>query len=141
MALTNLLLTLLERVYQESYEGKGKEIIKIRIAAASRSVDECCQSWRSELNRKDKEKVANHLREFNQQVLLKSTDQVTAISICLGLLSDLASHIKEPTKKRAIDKLENALLELHNFFDSPLDQAEAYREADRAIKLWYQFAN
>jgi hypothetical protein len=140
MAMINILIALLEKVCEESHEDNNKEVLKTNIYLIGQRVEECCQVLRSELGKKDKEKVEKHFKEFNEQVLAKNMNIITIMSLCLGLLSDLASHIKDPKRINAIDQLENALWHLHSFLDSPINQSEAYKEADRAIKVWYKLS-
>lgn len=63
-------------------------------------------------------------------------DAVSYSSMCLGLLESVLANVRDLRRRKHIEAVEQALTDLHKFFDKRLDSFDNYQRASNAVEIW-----
>jgi hypothetical protein len=91
--------------------------------------------WPGEIDGQSLKKIALRLGRF-EKLYGSSHDVVFMTSTALGILEDITSHIKDPERLMAINRLISALNRIHAYFDRKIDKYQVYTHAASAVQTW-----
>lgn len=83
---------------------------------------------------KDVDRVAARLRRFEEQVLrLEPIPLTVATSLALGALDEPLREVTDPARRRALERVETTLRQIHRYWDRRLDKWADYETATRYL--------
>lgn len=118
---------------------KSATSAKTPTALADKLDQECEQAfklWPDSLDKKELDKIYARLAEFERVAIPERGRPELLTSIALGLIDDLTQVIRDPVKRTALDRVNDALWKTHCYYDRRLDKFDLYAMANQCIEHW-----
>ena len=93
--------------------------------------------WPDSIKPRDFERIHQRLAGFEGANIPEEGRPELLTSIAMGLINDLHERIKDPVKRSALDRVEQALWGIHKYYDRNLDRFETYHLATRCVNRWW----
>ncbi len=61
------------------------------------------------------------------------------LSLTLGLLDELFGHIRDIRKRTQLELVEDAVRQLHGYYDPKLDFTHVYDKSSKAVEVWMKY--
>lgn len=94
------------------------------------------KTWPDILEPKDEIKIAKRLSMLGNIIDQQRLELPAFTSFSLGMLLDLQGYLKDKKKIDAVEKVINATLAIHRYFDPQLSKPECYEDAGMLIEKW-----
>lgn len=94
------------------------------------------ECWPGSLDKKELSRIYASLARFETKYIPDRGRPELLTSVTLGLIDDVLQVVKDPVKRSALGKVEQALWKIHRYYDRRLDKHDIYDQANVAIDGW-----
>jgi hypothetical protein len=126
----------------ETAQPGGSNALTDILDRVEQTAREARRQWPTELTKKEADKITEGMRKADSANPFTDGSQpectVYYTSLALGLLDELSGHIQDSRKTKHLERVGQAIWNLHKYFDRDLDRFTIYEHASRAIPIWFE---